>query len=95
MPAAAAAALAATAVASLRYKAILPAWLAYLSIVLAIIDVIPPISWLGALLGILWVLVVSILLYVQRVTEEPGVARPGRAATPPPATPTGGGPAAR
>lgn len=80
VPAAIAAALAATAIASLRYRAILPAWLAYLTLVLALIDVIPPISWLGTLLGILWVLVVSILLYVQRVTVEP--AAPGAGGAP-------------
>jgi hypothetical protein len=92
VPALFAAALLATAVASLRYRAILPVWLAYLTIVLAIIDLIPPISWLGTLIGILWVLVVSVLLYTQRVTEEPGLAGPGVTATPPPATaPPGGG----
>lgn len=84
-PALIAAGLAATAVASLRYRAILPVWLAYVTLVLAVIDVIPPISWIGTLLGVLWVLVVSGLLYVQRVAEEPGVARV--ATEPPPATP--------
>lgn len=78
VPAAIAAALAATAVASLRYKAILPAWLAYGSLALAVVDVIPPISWAGTLVGLVWVLVVSVLLYTQRVTEEPvATARPG------------------
>jgi hypothetical protein len=96
VPALIAAGLIATGLASLRYRALLPAWLAYLSFVLAIINVIPPISWLGTLIGVLWVLVVSILLYVQRVTEEPGVPGPGVTATPPPTTtpPTGGGAAA-
>ena len=80
VPALLAAGLFATALASLRYKAILPAWLAYLTIVLGIIDVIPPISWLGTLLGILWVLVVSILLYRQGATAEPTAT--GAAAAP-------------
>ena len=71
VPAAIAAGLAATAVAALRYRAILPAWLAYLTLVLALVDVIPPISWVGTMVGLLWVLVVSVLLYVQRVGEEP------------------------
>lgn len=83
-PALIAAGLAATAVASLRYRAILPAWLAYATLVLALVDVIPPISWIGTLVSVLWVLVVSVLLYTQRVTEEPGV---GRVATEPPAAP--------
>lgn len=79
VPAAIAAGLAATAVASLRYRAILPAWLAYLTLVLALVDVIPPISWIGTMVGVLWVLVVSVLLYVQRVGEEPAVANAGAA----------------
>jgi len=78
VPAAIAAALAATAVASLRYRAVLPAWLAYLTLVLALVDVIPPISWIGTMVGILWVLVVSVLLYTQGAGEDdaaPGVAQ--------------------
>ncbi len=78
VPAAIAAGLAATAVASLRYRAVLPAWLAYLTLVLALVDVIPPISWIGTMVGILWVLVVSVLLYTQGAGEDdaaPGVAQ--------------------
>jgi hypothetical protein len=82
--AAAAATLAATALASLRYRAILPVWLAYLTFVLALLDIIPPISWAGFLIGLLWTLVVSILLFVQRVTDE---AAPAATAPPPPAAP--------
>jgi hypothetical protein len=98
-PALIAAGLAATAVAALRYRAILPAWLAYLTIVLAIIDVIPPISWLGILIGLVWILVVSGLFYTQHVADRVGVVGPEApapapaAAPPPPAPPPGGGPA--
>jgi hypothetical protein len=70
VPAAFAAALAATAIASLRYRAVLPAWLAYLTLILALVDVIPPISWIGTMVGILWVLVVSVLLYRQGAGED-------------------------
>jgi hypothetical protein len=95
VPALFAAALFATALASLRYRAILPVWLAYATIVLGILDLIPPISWLGTLIGILWVLVVSIMLYLQGATVGSGEA-PARAATAPatPPPPPGGGPAA-
>jgi hypothetical protein len=86
--------LAATAIASLRYKAILPAWLAYLSIVLAIIDLILPINWIGTMVGLLWILVVSVLLYVQRVGEEgapaPAAAAPITSPPPPPPPPAPG-----
>jgi len=82
--AAAAGLLAATAIASLRYKAILPAWLAYITIVIAIVDVIPFISFIGIFLGLLWILVVSVMLYVQRVGEGDA---PAAAAPPPPAAP--------
>ena len=86
VPALLAAGLVATAVASLRYRAILPAWLAYLSLVLAVVNVIPPISWAGTLVGIIWVLVVSILLYRQGVEEET-VATRVTTGTPPAAQP--------
>jgi hypothetical protein len=93
VPALFAAALLATAIASLRYRAILPPWLAYVSIVLAIVDVIPPISWAGTLVGVVWVLVVSVMLYMQGTTEDDGgaaVSPAPTAAVPPP----GGGAAA-
>jgi hypothetical protein len=70
-PAAFAAKLLATAVASLRYRALLPAWLAVVTIVLAIVNVIPPISWVGMLISLLWIAIVSGLLYAQRATVEP------------------------
>lgn len=72
-PALMAATLLATAIASLRYKALLPSWLAVITIVVAIVDVIPPISFAGLALSMLWILIVSVLLYVQRVTVEPTV----------------------
>jgi hypothetical protein len=95
VPALIAAGLVATALASLRYRAILPAWLAYLTFVLAIVNVIPPISWIGTFISVLWLLVVSIMLYLQGATVGSGEA-PARAATTPatPPPPPGGGPAA-
>lgn len=78
VPAASAAALAATAVAALRYRAILPAWLAWLTLAIALVAVAPPYAWIATLAAVGWVLVVSLLLYQQRVAEEPA---PGRAAT--------------
>jgi hypothetical protein len=43
--------------------AVFPRWLAWVSIVLAIVLLIPPIGWLGVLFGIpIWVALVSVLL---------------------------------
>ena len=87
LPAAIAAGLAATAIAALRYRAVLPVWLAYLTLVLAVVDLIPPISWIGTLVGIPWVLVVSVLLYGQRAGEDlPAPAGPHPAPAVPRAT---------
>lgn len=72
-PAAFAATLIATAVASLRHKAVLPGWLAVATIVLGVVNVIPPIAWVGMLISLLWIAIVSGLLYAQRVTVEPVV----------------------
>ena len=59
-----------TGLAVLRYKAILPAWFACITIVLGIVDVIPPISWASMMIGVLWVLIVSVMLYVSRAGEH-------------------------
>ena len=57
----------ATAVAVLR-TGILPRWLAWVSLALALLLLIPPIGWLGLLFGLpLWTLLVSFLLW-QRVS---------------------------
>ncbi len=53
----------------------LPRWLAWVSLVLALILVIPPIGWAGLLfLFPLWVLAVSLLLW--REAEEPAAPQP-------------------
>jgi hypothetical protein len=55
--------LVATALVILRFGG-LPRWLAWASLVLAVVLVIIPIGWLGVLLGLpLWVLVTSFVLY--------------------------------
>jgi hypothetical protein len=52
----------ATGLAALR-TAVLPRWLAWVSVVLAVVLLIPPIGWIGVLIGIpLWVALVSVLL---------------------------------
>lgn len=59
--------LAASALVILRFGA-LPRWLAWASLVLALILAIPPIGWLGVIAGLpLWTLVVSVLLYLRPV----------------------------
>ena len=55
----------ATGLVILRYGS-LPRWLAWFSLVLALILVIIPIGWLGVLIGLpLWVLVTSVVLWKQ------------------------------
>jgi hypothetical protein len=57
--------LVATALVTLRYGG-LPRWFAWVSLVLALILAIPPIGWLGVIVGLpLWVLLLSVLLYRQ------------------------------
>jgi hypothetical protein len=59
--------LAATAVVILRFGG-LPRWFAWLSLVLALIPAVPPIGWLGVIVGLpLWVLLVSVLLWRRPV----------------------------
>jgi hypothetical protein len=60
---AAASLLAATAVAIFATR-LLPGWLAWLSLLIAAVLVIPPIGWAGLIFGVpLWVLITSVLLW--------------------------------
>lgn len=55
----------ATAVATFRYR-VFPVWLAWLSLVLALILVIPPIGWAGLIFGFpIWTVIVAVLLYLR------------------------------
>ena len=67
----------ASAVVALRTR-VLPVWLAWLSIVMAIVALIPPIGWATLIFGFpLWVIVVSVLLIMrERPRTEPGAAPP-------------------
>jgi uncharacterized protein (DUF58 family) len=61
--------LAATALVILRYGA-LPRWLAWVSLVLALILAIVPIGWLGVIIGLpLWTLVTAVVLYTRAPQE--------------------------
>lgn len=54
----------------------LPKWLGWVSLLLALWLLIPPIGWAGLLLGVpLWTVLVSVLLWM-RPAGEPVVARP-------------------
>jgi hypothetical protein len=68
---AAASLLVATAVAIFATR-VLPLWLAWLGLVIAVLLVIPPIGWAGLIFGFpLWVLITSVLLWRQ---AEPAAA---------------------
>jgi hypothetical protein len=69
--------LVATALVALR-TAVLPRWLAWVSLLLALWLLIAPIGWLGLIVGFpLWILVVSVLLYGRAETlATPSVAQP-------------------
>jgi hypothetical protein len=55
---------------------VLPAWLGWASLVVALIMLIPPIGWAGLLLGLpLWTVLVSVLLWM-RPAGEPVATRP-------------------
>jgi hypothetical protein len=61
----------ATGLVALR-TAVLPRWLAWVSLVLAVVLLIPPIGWVGALLGIpVWVVLVSVLLMPSAEISAP------------------------
>jgi hypothetical protein len=68
--------LVATAVAVLRFR-FLPVWLAWVSLVLAVVLIVPPIGWAALIIGFpLWLIVVSVLLYLrQPVGPEPDAER--------------------
>jgi hypothetical protein len=62
--------LVATALVALQFGG-LPRWFAWVSLVLALILAIPPIGWLGVIVGLpLWVLLLSVLLYRQHPTAS-------------------------
>lgn len=67
----------ATGLVALR-TAVLPRWLAWVSLLLGLLLLIPPIGWIGVLLGIpLWTLAVSLLLARSAGTlERAGAALP-------------------
>jgi hypothetical protein len=55
--------LVATGLATLRFG-VLPRWLGWASLALALVNAIPPIGWLGVFLGLpLWVLITAVLLF--------------------------------
>ena len=67
--------LAATGLLLLRTR-VLPVWLGWASLVVALWLLIPPIGWAGLLLGFpLWTILVSLLLWM-RPAGEPVAARP-------------------
>ena len=67
MPVAAAVLVGATAVAALRTRRILPTWLAWVSVVLAVALVILPINFNAVLYLAVWVQVVSVLKIIGRL----------------------------
>ena len=61
----------ATAVLILRRR-FLPTWIAWLSIAMAIVLAVPPIGWAAVIFGTpIWVLIVSLTLYLRGRDEEP------------------------
>lgn len=64
--------VAAVGLLALRARA-LPAWLGWISLVLALWLLIPPIGWAGLIVGLpLWTLIVSVLLYLPKPIPPPG-----------------------
>lgn len=66
---AAAAILLASGVAALRYRAVMPPWLALVSVVIGLAMLIPAVSYVALAAALLWVVGVSGLLYAQRAGE--------------------------
>ena len=62
--------LGATAMVTLRFRP-LPIWLGWASVLLAVIGLIGPISWILLLLFPLWALVTSVLLYQRQAVPAP------------------------
>lgn len=56
-------------VASFRYGAVVPRWLGAVSIVLAVVYLIPPISWAALYIGLLITAYASVVLYRERAGE--------------------------
>jgi hypothetical protein len=55
---------------------VLPAWLGWATVALALLLLIVPIGWIGVIFGVpLWILVVAVLLFMRPV-GEPVAARP-------------------
>jgi hypothetical protein len=74
--------VAATALVALRSRAVIPAWFAWVSLLLALVLLIGPIAW-AALIGfVIWILVMSIVLFMaQGRAPEPAGPAPGAAGT--------------
>ena len=50
----------------------LPAWLAWVSLVVGVLMLIPPIGWAGLIFAFpLWIVIVSVLLATRRAPAEP------------------------
>jgi membrane protein implicated in regulation of membrane protease activity len=60
----------ASGIAVLRYGA-LPRWLGYLALVAGVVSA-TPVGWVGAFLAILWVAIVSVVLFRQASGEAAG-----------------------
>jgi hypothetical protein len=60
-----------TAIAILRLR-VLPVWWAWVSLLVALVLLIPPIGWAALIFGVpIWVLVTSLLLYLRPVAGPP------------------------
>jgi hypothetical protein len=56
---------------------VLPPWLGWASLVVALVLLIPPIGWAAVLLGLpLWTILVAVLLWLRPPVGEPLAARP-------------------
>lgn len=63
--------LVAVALVALRTR-VLPAWLAWISLVVGVLMLIPPIGWAGLIFAFpLWIVLVSVLLGTRRAPAEP------------------------
>jgi hypothetical protein len=60
----------AAAVVALRRRAVLPVWFAWASVALAIV-LVSPFGWVGLIGFLLWVLIVSVMLYVAQGRAAP------------------------
>jgi hypothetical protein len=69
---AAAVLLIATAIVILRTRTWLPVWLGWITLLIAVVLLIPPIGWAALIFGVtLWTILVGLLLYVKAV-PKPG-----------------------